>query len=111
MAEFAVLEEAPITLAHLKEKLEALEKEEKLSFRGEKTKAYLEGFITLSGKEAQKLHEEVAALNIPRLKERHIVKVLDIMPKDLDSMKVLFSGDNITISDEDLKKILNVIPQ
>ena len=98
-------------LAQLKEKLEAIEKDGKLSFRGEKTKAYLDGFTVLSAKEAEKLHKEIATLNIPRLKDRHITKVVDVMPADLDSMKTLFSGDNITISDDDMKKILNVIPQ
>jgi len=57
------------------------------------------------------LSKKITALTIPRLKERHIIKVLDIMPKDLDSLRLLLSTETLTIKDEDLKKILDVIPQ
>ncbi len=111
MSEFTVMEEKPITLVELKESLTKLEKESKLSFRGDKTKAYLESFIEYKGKEVKDLAKKIEALDIPRLKPRHIVKVLDVMPTDIDSLRLLFTNETITIKEEDLKKILDVIPQ
>jgi DNA-directed RNA polymerase subunit F len=111
MAEFTVLDENPISLAHLKDKLEELETEAPLTFRGEKTKAYLENFTISDVKETEIVIKNIEELSIPRLKQRHITKIVDIMPKDLDSLKIIFSGEIITISDDDLKKILDVIPQ
>ena len=111
MSEFQVLEESAVSLVDLKKSLKSLQAEAPLSFRAEKTHAYLEGFELYDAKEADALHKKVVALEIPRLKERHIVKIIDIMPKDLDSLRLLLSTETLTIKDEDLKKILDVIPQ
>tara|TARA_Y100000310_G_C20062585_1_gene525671 strand:- start:57 stop:392 length:336 start_codon:yes stop_codon:yes gene_type:complete len=111
MSEFTIIEENPVTLSSLKDKLKAIEKEGKLSFRGEKTKNYVENFELLSSKDSKKFSKEIKNLSIPRLRERHIVKILDVMPKDLDSLKILLSGETLTINSEDMKKILDVIPQ
>jgi len=111
MSEFQVLEEVALSLADVKKSLKALQAEAPLSFRAEKTHAYLESFEFYDAKEADALSKKIGALNIPRLKDRHIVKIIDIMPKDLDSLRLLLSTDTLTIKDEDLKKILDVIPQ
>ncbi|MBI5798259.1 DNA-directed RNA polymerase subunit F [Candidatus Woesearchaeota archaeon] len=111
MSEFEVLEEAPVSLAVLKEKLQAMKGEGELPFRAEKTSSYLEGFPIASVKEAESLSQKIMELNIPRLKDRHIVKIVDIMPKDLDSLRLLLTTETLTVKDEDLKKILDVIPQ
>jgi DNA-directed RNA polymerase subunit F len=112
MSEFVILEEAPLTMVELKEQLATIGTEEiPLSFRGQKTKAYLESFVDTDAKETLGYVEQIEALQIPRLKPRHVVKILDVMPKDLDSLRMVFSNETITIKEEDLKKILNVIPQ
>jgi DNA-directed RNA polymerase subunit F len=111
MSEFTIIEENPVTLSNLKAQLKAIEKEGTLSFRGEKTKNYVENFELLSPKDSKKFSDEIKALAIPRLRERHIVKILDILPSDLDSLKILLSGETLTINSEDMKKILDVIPQ
>lgn len=111
MSEFQVLEENPLCLSQLKKSLKDLQTEATLNFRAEKTNAYLEAFALYSDKEAAELIKKIQALNIPRLKERHIVKVIDVMPKDVDSLRLLLSTETLTIKDEDLKKILDVIPQ
>ncbi|MDP3728529.1 MAG: hypothetical protein Q8R18_03685 [bacterium] len=111
MSEFQVLEEAAVSLVELKKSLKNLQAEAPLTFRAEKTNTYLEAFHLYDSKEAEELSKKVMALNIPRLKERHIIKIIDIMPKDLDSLRLLLSTETLTIKDEDLKKILDVIPQ
>lgn len=110
MSEFELVEEAPISLVELKEKFKFI-KNDGLSFRAEKTNVYLDLFVTESTKETKELYEKIMNLNISRLKDRHIVKIIDVMPKDIDSLRLLFSAETLTIKDEDLKKILDVIPQ
>jgi len=111
MSEFEVIEETPVSLAELKDTLKSLQTEGPLPFRAEKTNAYLENFVTESLKDVKQIEKKISDLNIPRLKDRHIVKIVDIMPKDMDSLKMLLSTETLTIKDEDLKKILDVIPQ
>lgn len=111
MSEFQVIEEKPLSVVDLKKALKDLQAEAPLSYRGEKTNTYLEAFTFYSEKEAHDLMKKIIALEIPRLKDRHIVKIVDVMPSDLDSLRLLLSTETLTIKDEDLKKILDVIPQ
>lgn len=111
MGELKVINEKPVSLTHVKSKLTEIEKEKTLTFRGEKTKEYLSNFVHLSQKDSENFYKKIQELEIPRLKDRHIVKILDVLPKDLDSLKILLSGETITIKEEDMKKILDVIPQ
>lgn len=110
MPELKVLNETPISAGELKEKLEGIKKRDKeIGNKAMKTMEYLATFVKIKKKEAEELKKKVLALNIPRLRDRHIVKILDIMPEDLEGLKLLFSGENITIKQEDLTKILEVI--
>jgi len=110
MVDLKVIEERPINMVELKSKIAKIKKRDKeLNFRSKKVSEYLNAFVELNEKEAKELSKKILELNIPRLKDRHVVKVLDIMPKDIDSLKALFSGENITIKQEDLARILEVI--
>lgn len=110
MSDLQVINEKPLTMAELKEKLEEIKKRDKeLSDRATKTHEYLNKFAHLKEKEALKLKEEILKLDIPRLKEKHIIKIIDIMPKDIESIKLIFASENITIKQESLQKILDVI--
>lgn len=110
MVDLKVIDETPISMVDLKSKIAQIKKRDKeLNFRSNKVQEYLNTFVSLSEKEAKDLRKKIEDLNISRLKERHIVKVLDIMPDDLDGLKALFTGENITIKQEDLTKILEVI--
>ena len=44
-----------------------------------------------------------------RLKETHIAKIVDLEPKDIDSLKAIFASENITLRPEDLKRIVECI--
>lgn len=110
MVDLKVVEEKPLTLAALKEKLELIEKRDKeLSFRANKTKEYLNNFNLKKFKETESLMKKIDELQVPRLKDRHIAKIIDIAPKDMDSLRLLLSGEAITVKEEDLKKILSLL--
>ncbi len=112
MPEIDVINEKPITMLEMKQKLEEIEKRDKeLNFRAKKVKEYLDIFVGKDYKEHNELKKKLIELKISRLKDRHIAKILDIMPKDLDSLKILFSGENITIKQEDLENILKVVKE
>lgn len=109
MAEFTIIEEKPLTMDEVAEKIKKVEKRDKeLGFRANKTKEYLANF-TEKNKKVNELRKKLQGLDISRLKDRHIVKIIDIMPDDIDSLKVMLSGEAITLREEDLKKILDAI--
>ena len=110
MAEYKIIEETPISLAKLDVKLDIIEKENKeLSLRGKKTKEYLKAFVKLDNKKTEELINKLKDLKILRLKDRHIIKIVDILPKDMDSLRTILSGETLTIKQEDLHKIVDVI--
>ncbi len=110
MTNIEVLNEAPLTMAELKEKLEDIKKRDKeISERAQKTLDYLNKFSKLKDKEALKLKEDILKLNIPRLKEKQVIKIIDVMPNDIESLKLIFSADNVTIKQEDLQKMLELL--
>ena len=112
MVEIEVINEIPLTLLDMKQKLEEIKKRDKeLNFRANKVKEYLDMFTLMDIKKTEELKNKIISLNISRLKDRHIAKILDIMPKDIDSLKIIFAGENITIKQEDLDNILKAIKE
>lgn len=75
------------------------------NFRLNKTTEYLKDFLTLTKKQMQELHKEIEDLKIPRLKEEHIIKIIDTLPQTQEEVSLLFAGQIITISQDNVKKI------
>ncbi len=110
MAQFNVKSEKPLTMSEVADRLGKIEKRDKeLTFRGNKTKEYLEHFV--SKEKTSKLRKKLDDLGITRLKERHIVKIIDIKPEDMDSLKTILSNEALTLKEEDLKKILGALKE
>ena len=55
------------------------------------------------------IKKKLSAVDIGRLKERHINKIIDIRPKNSDELKAVLSGENLTLKQDDLNKVLEAI--
>lgn len=107
MAHISVLEEKSLTMAELKEELARVKKRDgELNFRANKTEEYLAHFVKANN---QKLAVEIGKLAIPRLKESHIAKIVDLHPNAIDQLKAVLQGYTLSVSDDNLKKILSVL--
>ena len=105
-----LLEQTPLSLALMKAKLEALKNNNKeLNFRAAKVYEYLNETTPLDPTQAQDYKKKLLELAIPRIREKHLDKILDIMPETVEEIKALLVGENITVKNEDLQKILSVI--
>ncbi|MBU0461544.1 MAG: hypothetical protein KJ574_03075 [Nanoarchaeota archaeon] len=112
MTNQVIIKETPITMAELREQLKAIKKrDEEFSFRAGKTDEYLNHFVTLKLKEAEELINKIKALDIPRLKEEHIAKIVDLLPDHLEEVKSVLQGYTITVTKENLKKIADVVSE
>ena len=110
MPHVEILSEKPMSIPELKEKLQEIKKRDKeLTPRATKTLEYLTQFTKLKDNQIATLREKINSLNIPRLKERHICKIIDVYPQDADSLKALFTGENIQPKQEDLNRILTLL--
>lgn len=108
MAEEQVLSETPINSYQLKEELQKMkERDKELSFRASRTNEYLSQIFT--NEKAAQLLKKLEKLGIPRLKEVHILKIVDTMPATVKDLKVLLQGYTITINNEGMKKIVDTV--
>lgn len=107
-----IIDEKPITMAEVKEELENNAKKfGVLNFRATKTKEYVDEFQTLKTKEAKEIAKKIAELNIPRLRDLHICKIVDLMPHKIEMVKLIFQGTPLTITDDNCKKILKIVEE
>ena len=105
-----VIEKKPVSMSELKAELQKIqERDEELGFRAGKTQEYINSFKLLKIEDYEKFKKELEELNIPRLKDDHIVKILDFLPRSVEDLEVLLQGYPITISKDNLKKIVDVI--
>jgi len=105
-----IISEKPITLTELKQEIDKIKKRDKeLNFRVGKTEEYLSHFITLSKAKEEELIKKLEKLNVPRLRDIHITKIVDILPKTVDELKIILQGYTITVNNDNLKKIVDAL--
>ncbi len=103
-----IISETPISTAQLKEELAKIKQRDKeLNFRAVKTEEHLEHISTSMNTSA--LFEKISKLNISRLKEQHICKIIDIMPATIKDLKVVMQGYTISLNNENMKKIVDIV--
>lgn len=103
-------QETPMNIYDLKKEVTKIKKrDEELSLRTAKTEEYLNSFIVLKLKDAETLEEELMKLDVPRLKDVHVKKIIDILPASVDELKVVLQGYTLTVNKENMEKIISVV--
>lgn len=110
MSKPAILEKKPINMVELKHELGVIKKRDgELTFRGNKTEEYINDFVKLSRKDANELVEKLRKLNISRLKDEFIHKIVDLLPLTVAELKVILQGYTLSLPNTDLEKIMVVV--
>ena len=105
-----VLSQEPMPMSQLRETIDKIKKRDKEpNFRVKKIEDYLNSFSQLSPAKSKELIEKLKKLNIPRLKEQHIYKIVDILPAKPEDLKALLQPYTITVNNENIKKIVDVV--
>lgn len=102
-----VTEDKLVPAVEAKALLKTREKEQELGYEQKNALESLNKHCKLSTKKAKEMEEELR--KISRLRDRHVVAVMDHMPQDMDDLRVLFSGDVISLPEEDKKAVLAVV--
>ncbi len=107
-----IISELPLSLYDVKKELKVIKKrDETLSVRSNRCQEYVDLFTPLSEKDAAELKEKITKLDIPRMREDYINKILDILPVNAEDCKVLLSGYGITVKTENVQKIADLIAE
>jgi DNA-directed RNA polymerase subunit F len=95
-----IKEERPITLAEVYDSVGDNEK-------AEGVKKFLKTFIKIDGSKVKELKEELTSLDLIKLKDSHIVKIIDFMPEDTSELnKILVE---VSLDEEEINKVLDVV--
>jgi len=112
MPNVEIVEKKPVNMSALREELAEVRKRDgELSFRGTKTEEYVNEFATLKPKQAEELYTKIEKIGIPRLKESHIHKIIDMMPVSVAELKVIMQGYALPVTNENLKKVVDCVTE
>lgn len=70
-------------------------------------KDYLKKFRNLSKEKADALREELRALDNMKLKEEFIVKIVDFLPKDAETLNKIFI--EVSLDEKEIQQILEIV--
>jgi DNA-directed RNA polymerase subunit F len=102
----------PMSLSELKIELANIQKRDgEPSFRAGKTIEYINHFKPLTKTASKEFSKKLNDLEIPRLKEEHIVKIIDLLPQTADEVKVILQGYALTVTKENMTKIVDVVKE
>ncbi len=112
MVKSEFLEEKPLTMAEVAAELKEIEKRDsELDFRSNKTKEYLEMVDILGEDKAKKLKKKIEELGVTRLKEIHIVKLIDLLPKTAEEVKIILQAYSLNLSKKDMESLAETIKE
>lgn len=107
-----IIEEQEISMNELADELKNIKKRDgELNYRADKTEDYLNHVLTLKSKQYKDLRKEIEELNIPRLRNPHICKILDILPKTQEEVKQIASSFSITVTNDNATKIAKTVSE
>ena len=98
-----------MNVVEVKASLEKIKEKTDLNFRAQKAEEYAQDFAKISLKDAKELYEKLKGLEIPRLREQHMHKLIDIMPVSDKHVKIILASYNMTPTAENCKKIADLI--
>ncbi|MCX6802819.1 MAG: DNA-directed RNA polymerase subunit F [Candidatus Diapherotrites archaeon] len=97
----------PVTLVEVKAILKERKREDKEpTYEQDQANKYVGNFAKLTDKQREKVFEELKALE--SLDEKSIVKIMDVMPSEIEIMKISVEKKE-GLKEEDLVKALEII--
>jgi DNA-directed RNA polymerase subunit F len=90
-----------LSLVEAKDIVEASEEKDKELI------GFMKKFIKLNSKEEKKLKEELNSLGIMKMKEEHMVKIIDLLPEDAADINKIFV--DVGLEEDETNKILEVV--
>jgi len=98
-----ILERKPISLSEVAEILKDIPDNEKKT----QMELYLKKFLKIKPEKAKQIKEELESLDLLKMKNEHIVKIIDLMPEDASDLNKIFT--DVSLTEDETNKILDII--
>ena len=102
-----IVSSRPVSMATVKKILDKRSKDEELGYEQTQSLEYATKFDKFDEKQAIKLVEEIAKNG--RVNEETAIKIVDVMPKHLDTLKAILLKDKTELSEEELSHVFSII--
>jgi len=99
-------DEQIILWAQAKKILADLEKDRTLGYEQKNALEQLKKFSKIPKKDVEELKTKLG--KIEKLKEKHIIALINMLPRDADEVKLLFANEPINLSEDERKKIASI---
>ncbi|WP_295722125.1 RNA polymerase Rpb4 family protein [uncultured Methanobrevibacter sp.] len=99
----------PIPASKVKNILEEFAEENELSYEQNLTLSHVSTFSKLTEEDASKLIEELTGAVDGKITEKIAVHIADLLPQDLDDMRLLFAKERVSLKNEEMEEILDII--
>ncbi len=79
------------------------------SDKGNEIKGFIKKFVKLKPKKAEELRKKLEELDMLKLKQSHVAKIIDLLPEDKENLNKIFT--DISLTDEETKQILEIVKE
>lgn len=100
-----IKEKQPLSLCELGEMLKGIKQTDKTKDMG----SFIKKFCKIKPEKAKKLREELEKLELIKLKNSDIAKIIDLLPDDAAELNKIFT--DITLDADETNKILETVKQ
>jgi DNA-directed RNA polymerase subunit F len=91
------------TTVSMSEALKYLGKDEKHT----ELKGFIKKFVKLSPSDAEKLRKDIKNLELMKVKQEHIAKIIDFVPEKAEDLNKIFN--DINLEEDEITKILSEV--
>jgi len=70
---------------------------------------FMKKFAKLKKKEAEELKKKLLGLDLLKLREEHVIKIIDLIPENVDELNKIFI--DVSLDEDETKKILETIKE
>ena len=109
MVNYEVINQKPVHSSKVYEEITSKTQNREQTYREEKILEYLKKTNKLEQKEFKSALDELKALEIPRIEEKHLVKILEIMPQNGTELRAIISHGGVVVVDDVVTQILEII--
>ena len=104
-----IKETKPITGAEVKEALEAYGENNELNYEQNITLNHLARFDRYSAEDSESIIEELEEKF--KLRRKVAVHIVDLVPKDVDDLRLIFAKEPTQLDKEEMEQILEILEQ
>ena len=104
--DYEVIKETFIPIAKVEDILKKVKDrnyEQKIAYE------HVKKFSKIKLENAERIIEELLKLEMRKLKEHQIIKIVDLMPKNIEELKVILEKSQMPFKDEELEKIIEIV--